>query len=530
MKLLLLNPPHPAIGSRIPVEHLPPLGLLAIGGPLIDAGHHVDLLDAEFHPETIPGRSAHPRRPRPFTIAEIVAEVRRRGPEAILVGHSGSTSAHPTVGEVTRAIRAACPDTWIIYGGVFPTFHWREIMEAEPQIDIIVRGEGEETAVRLVDALETGTPLGQVPGIVFREGCTAGQADPASAVQATAPAPLIQDLDRYRVGWELIHPARYSYWGNRRAVVVQFSRGCPHRCNYCGQRGFWGTWRHRDPVAFARELAWLHRKHGVEVVNFADENPTASRSVWKAFLEALVAENVPLILVGSTRADDIVRDADLLPLYRRAGVARWLLGFESTNQLTLQRIRKDSQVATDREAIRLLRHNGILSMAAYVAGFDDETDSDYWRALRRIIAADPDQIQTLYATPHKWTPYARFAANRRVIQTDLSRWDYKHQVLDSERIPPWRMAAWVKLIEAVVQLRPRSLWRVLAHPDPALRAAMRWYYRIGRQVWPYELWHYWFHDHRLARGPRLRQFFGLEKSETKKENKKAETRCEGAAA
>lgn len=56
---------------------------------------------------------------------------------------------------------------------------------------------------------------------------------------------LIADLDAYRVGWELIDRARYSYWGGLRAVVVQFSRGCPHLCNYCGQRGFWTRWRHR---------------------------------------------------------------------------------------------------------------------------------------------------------------------------------------------------------------------------------------------------------------------------------------------
>jgi anaerobic magnesium-protoporphyrin IX monomethyl ester cyclase len=51
------------------------------------------------------------------------------------------------------------------------------------------------------------------------------------------------------------------------------------------------------------------------VINFADENPTASRKAWRAFLEALIAENVDLILVGSTRAGDIVRDADILHLH-----------------------------------------------------------------------------------------------------------------------------------------------------------------------------------------------------------------------
>ncbi|MBM3882060.1 MAG: magnesium-protoporphyrin IX monomethyl ester anaerobic oxidative cyclase [Verrucomicrobia bacterium] len=499
MKLLLLNPPHPAIGSRIPREHLPPLGLLALGGPLLDAGHQVELLDAEFGP---------------LTTAEMVGRVCHASPDAVLVGHSGSTSAHPTVVEVTRALRAARPDLWIVYGGVYPTYHWRDILEREPQIDAIVRGEGEATVVRLVDALERQADLEAVPGIAFRRAAAGPVVDAslpgptAGRVVATAPAPVIEELDAYRVGWELIDFARYSYWGQRRAVVVQFSRGCPHRCNYCGQREFWRRWRHRDPIRFARELAWLYREHGVEVINFADENPTASRAAWQAFLDALVAEGVPLILVGSTRADDIVRDADLLPLYRRAGVARFLLGLESMDERTLRSIQKGSRRETDREAIRLLRHNGILSMVAYVAGFEEETDLDYWRALRQIVAYDPDQIQALYATPHRWTPYFEKAAGRRVIQPDLGRWDYKHQVLATRRVPPWRLIVWVKLIEAVVQLRPRSLRRVLAHPDRALRAAMRWYYRIGRQVWPYELWHFLFHDRRVARGPTLSEFLG----------------------
>jgi len=518
MNILLINPPHPSIGSRIPNEHLPPLGLLAVGGPLIDAGHHVELLDAEFGP---------------MTTQAVAAEVRRRAPEAVLVGHSGSTSGHPSAAAITRAVRSVCPGTWIVYGGVFPTFHWREIMTEEPQIDVIVRGEGEETSVRLIEAVGTGNPLENVPGIAFRSARSGPGGVPPirdAAAQgvlcATPPAPVVQDLDRHRVAWELIDPARYSYWGNRRAVVVQFSRGCPHRCSYCGQRMFWRRWRHRNPAAFARELAWLHRACGVEVVNFADENPTASREAWRAFLEALIAEKVPLILVGSTRANDIVRDADILHLYRRAGVARFLLGIESTDGSTLRRIRKDSRQETDRQAIRLLRRHGILSMAAFVSGFETETDRAYWRMLRQIVSYDPDQIQALYATPHRWTPFFRSEAGRRVIQTDLSRWDYKHQVLAAPRMPPWRMIAWVKLIEAVVQLRPRSLWRVWAHRDPALRAAMRWYYRIGRRVWSHEWWQFLFRDHRIENGPALEQFLGraqVEKAEVQDDSDRRTT-------
>jgi anaerobic magnesium-protoporphyrin IX monomethyl ester cyclase len=49
-------------------------------------------------------------------------------------------------------------------------------------------------------------------------------------------------------------------------------------------------------------------------------------------------------------------------------------------------------VATDRKAIRLLRRHGIISMATWVVGFEEETDRDYWRGLRQLMSCDPDQI------------------------------------------------------------------------------------------------------------------------------------------
>jgi anaerobic magnesium-protoporphyrin IX monomethyl ester cyclase len=402
--------------------------------------------------------------------------------------------------QITRALRQAQPQIRILYGGVFPSYHWKDILLHEPQIDAIVRGEGEATTLKLIQAWTQDTPLQHVHGIAFR--------DPHGTPIATPPAPTIANLDDYRIGWELLNFSEYSYWGNQRAVVVQFSRGCPHHCSYCGQRGFWTRWRYRNPARFARELAWLHRQHQVQVINFADENPTANRHAWKAFLEALIAENVPLTLVGSTRADDIVRDADLLHLYKKAGVARFLLGMESTDDATLQRIRKGSTTRTDREAIRLLRQHGILSMAAYVPGFQEASHQDYWRALRQILAYDPDQIQLMYATPHRWTAYYNEVRDTPVVQTDLSRWDYKHQVLANPSLSPFQTILWMKAIEVVAQMRPRALARLLAHPDPAQRAAMRWYYRIGRRVWFHEWWQFLFHDRTREAGPTVEKCLG----------------------
>lgn len=486
MKILLINPPHTAIGSRVPGEHLPPLGLLSIGGPLIDAGHEVSLLDAEFSGVG------------PAAMDAIVKEAVGRQPQAVLMGHSGSTSADPTVRELAERLKDVAPHLWIVYGGVFPTYHWFEVLDDCAAIDFIVRGEGEETTPALIDALETGKPLHDLPGLAFRVD---------GRPVASATANLVRDLDACRIGWELIDFTRYSYWGGKRAVVVQFSRGCPHKCTYCGQRGFWTRWRHRDPKKFAAELAWLHREHGVELINFADENPTSSRSAWAEFLEALIAEDVPLLLIGSTRADDIVRDADILPLYKRAGVLRFLMGMENTDEQTLREIRKGGSTVKDREAIRLLRENGIISLATFAMGFEAETDSDYLRSLRQLISYDPDQIMSIYATPHRWTPFFQSASQRQVIQIDQKKWDYKHQVLKSPNVPAWRVYLWVKFIEAMLQLRPKSLRR-LFHPDPDIRHGMRWYTRMGRRVWFRELWGFLFVDKRQSSGPTVEQFWG----------------------
>lgn len=215
MRIAIINPPHESIGSRMPREMLPPLGLLAIGGPLIDDGHDVHLIDGDI--DNLP-------------LATIVQRAADYAPAMILIGHNGSTSAHPTVVLLIAQLKQAIPDVRIVYGGVFPTYHWKECLDECPGVDVVVRGEGEETARQLLRALEGGAPLDAISGIAFRRHGVAF---------ATGPAPMIQNLDDYRVGWELIDHARYSYYGGKRGVVMQFSRGCPHLCSYCGQRGFW---------------------------------------------------------------------------------------------------------------------------------------------------------------------------------------------------------------------------------------------------------------------------------------------------
>ena len=468
MNVLLVNVPHLSIGSRLAKEHLPPLGLLSIGGPLIDAGYHVELFDADYFNYKIP---------------HIVEEVLRRKPNIMMVGHSGSTSAQPVINEITKLIRERNPDIKIILGGVFPTYHWQEILDSNPQIDYIICGEGEETALNLILALENNIDLKTINGLALRSN---------GIPIKTPPAALIQNLDDVRIGWELMEGYHYTYWGKHKAVVIQFSRGCPYPCTYCGQSLFWQKWRHRSPQSLAGEFEMLHKKYGVVVFNFADENPASDAEIWTAFLRALIAKNMDIILVGSIRADNIVRDAEILHLYKKAGFERFLLGIENYSEETLEKIKKAGSISKDKEAIQLLRKHNILSMATYVVGFGEERTKDFYNSLKQLLAYDPDQIQLLYVTPHKWTPYFKEAEDKEIILTDQRKWDYKHQVLKIKHLKPWQVILYVKLIEVIMQTRPKALKRLLFHKEKRIRKAMFWYSNIGKGVWVWELIQFFF--------------------------------------
>ncbi len=463
MRVLLINPPYVSLTSR-GVGHQIPFGLLCVGGPLIDAGHDVRLIDAE---------RLHLSDP------EIEAAVAAHRPDAVLTGHAGSTPAHDACLRALAAAKRARPAAVTIYGGVYPTHHAAAVLAAAPQVDVVVRGEGEAVAPALLDSLARGAPLGAVAGLSFREG---------GALRETGPAPPIRDLDGWRIGWELIENwDRYQCFGLGRAAIIQFSRGCPHRCSYCGQYQFWTRWRHRAPEAVAAEIAWLHRRHGVTFVDLADENPTSSKRLWRAFLEALAAEDVPVRLFATIRATDIVRDADLLPLMKRAGLICVLMGIETTDPATLAAIRKGSTTRDDQRAVALLRQHGILSMLGHIVGFAEERLADYRRALRQILLYDPDLLNAMYVTPHGWSDWTAENGDRGVIEPDQSRWDYRHQLLASRHLSPAAVFALVKLMEVVVHARPKALWRLLAHPEPAVRAHLRWCFRFSFRVWRAEI-------------------------------------------
>jgi anaerobic magnesium-protoporphyrin IX monomethyl ester cyclase len=469
MKILLINPPYQTITSNLGVGHQVPLGLLMVGGPLIDAGHEVRLLDAET---------------RRLGLTRVVREVRRWRPDVVMTGHAGSTPAHPTCVRMLRAIKAACPRVVTAYGGVYPTYHAARILEEEPAVDVIVRGEGEATALALIGGLEAGglrvgPQLEDIPSLAYRDG---------HAVVLAADRPPIPALDDWRIGWELIDRwDDYRCFGLGRAAILQFSRGCPHRCTYCGQYGFWVKWRHRDPEKLADEVEWLYRTHGVRFITLADENPTTLPDLWRAFLEAVRDRRLPVHFFATIRATDIVRDRDLLPLYREAGMLYVLMGIESTSDEVLRQIRKGSTTREDYLACRLLRENGIYSIVGHIVGFGEEDRATFRTALRQLRLYDGDYLNAMYVTPHAWTPFARQVEGRPVVEPDQARWDYRHQVLGQRRLRPWELFLAVKWLELRFHLTPRRLWALIRGGDRFGRRQRLWVHAHIGAVWVAEV-------------------------------------------
>ena len=471
--VLLINPPYVTITSSRGVGHQVPLGMLMVGGALLDAGVRVELLDAEC---------------QHLSVEQITAHVRRISPRIVMTGHAGSTPAHPACCRMLRAIKDACPQAVTVYGGVYPTYHAREILQQERAVDVIVRGEGEATAVELVQAILGGRDLGGVRAIAFRAPTATDKTEQIIIGDERPPI----DMNDYRIGWELIDHGNplgwdaYQCFGLGRAAIVQFSRGCPHACTYCGQHGFWMKWRHRDPAALAKEIEWLTTEKQVRFITLADENPTTLKSEWRRFLEELSDRRTGVKFFSTIRASDIVRDADILRLYKSAGIQYNIKGIDATDHETLQEVKKGSTARVDHEACRLLREHRIFSIIAHIVGLGKERLGDFVQVARQLSLYDGDYLNAMYATPHAWTVFGYESRRRVAIEQDLSRWDYRHQVLATEYLRPWQLFAAVKLLELAFHLRPRRLRRLLFQ-DGFSRSQSFWNLGHTGAVWGAEI-------------------------------------------
>src|SRR5688572_21990693 len=124
-RIVLINPARHFIANAHGVGYLIPLGLVCIGGPLIDAGFQVKLIDHDLYG---------------WSYQKLIKEITNFQADYILLGHSGSTAAHKTAIKTIRAIHDKLPHLRVVYGGVYPSYADGLVMAECEEIDVIVRG------------------------------------------------------------------------------------------------------------------------------------------------------------------------------------------------------------------------------------------------------------------------------------------------------------------------------------------------------------------------------------------------------
>jgi anaerobic magnesium-protoporphyrin IX monomethyl ester cyclase len=283
-----------------------------------------------------------------------------------------------------------------------------------------VRGEGEEIIVDLMRTVAEGRwpeDRQQVKGLAFRDG---------ERIVATQAASTVKDLDGITPDWSLLEWEKYIYVPlGVKVAIPNMARGCPFTCSFCSQWKFWRDYRVRDPIKVVDEIETLVNDHGVGFFILADEEPTINRRKFIQFCEELIARGLPdKIQWGiNTRVTDIMRDKELLPLYRKAGLVHVSLGTEAAAQLKLDQFNKETKVADNKEAIRLLREADIFVEAQFIVGLDNETPETLEETYRMAWDWQPDLANWAMYTPWPFTPLFKELGDKVEI-FDFSKYNF----------------------------------------------------------------------------------------------------------
>ena len=215
--------------------------------------------------------------------------------------------------------------------------------------------------------------------------------------------------------------------------MPNFARGCPFTCRFCSQWKFWRKYRVRDPKKFADEIETLVRDFKVGFFILADEEPTIHRKKFVAFCEELIARKIKVHWGINTRVTDILRDRELLPLFRKAGLVHVSLGTEAAAQLKLDRFRKETTIEENKLAIRLLKEAGMVAEAQFIMGLENETRETIEETYRLAQDWKPDMANWNMYTP--W-PFAELfeELGDRVEVRDYAKYNFVTPIIQPDEM------------------------------------------------------------------------------------------------
>ena len=350
MKVLLIRP-----NSIVQVWPVP-LGLGYLAQALrSQRGDEVRILDA--------------RRWR-LSCSQLARAVRDFAPD--VVGITALTLDSPDASQSAAVIKANLPLVPVILGGPHASA-CRETVLADPNLDYAVVGEGEETLVELLNALDGGGQVENIPGLAYR--------DHGHAVY-NGPRPMIADIDSLSPAWDLIGPENYfSYLGkhtqnrlpkHRKSLSIFTSRGCPYHCIFC-HNVFGKQFRARSPQSVVEEIAMLKERYGVHEIEILDDCFNMSRTRAISICQEILNHdlNLHFSLPNGVRGD--VMDEELWDLFKEIGVFRVSFAPEAASPRMQKLVKKNADLDKMLHSIDMATDRGIISMGFFMMGFPTET-------------------------------------------------------------------------------------------------------------------------------------------------------------
>jgi len=341
----------------------------------------------------------------------------------------GCTAITPSIYKAERVLQVAKeinPKIVTVLGGIHSTFMYQQILFEAPWIDAIVRGEGEAVFLNLARAIDQGRwpdSRGQINGIAYIQD---------TKIVATPAEPPIKDVDSIVADWSILDWDKYNYIPlGTRVASPNMARGCPFTCSFCSQWKFWRDYRVRDPKKVVDEIEILVREHKVGFFILADEEPTINKKKFVEFCQEMIDRNLPVLWGINTRVTDILRDEDLLPFYRKAGLVHISLGTEAAAQLNLDLFNKETTVGQNKRAIELLRENGIVAEAQFIVGLDNETAETLEETYRMAMDWQPDMANWSMFTPWPFSDLYREMGDK-VEVFDFEKYNFVTPIMKPE--------------------------------------------------------------------------------------------------
>lgn len=292
---------------------------------------------------------------------------------------------------LARRIRERYPQVPIVWGGYFPTLYPQPVLRAG-YIDFLVRGQGEQTFVELLEVLEGGREAASVPGLGWKEhGAPRVNPERPWLGPDAFPTP---PYDRIDVS-EYLHP---TFLGSRNGVY-QSSIGCAYACNFCGVISAYGSLqKFESPSRTEANLAFLVEHHGMDALHFYDNNFFMKEARTEELCGRIARLNlrwwcearIDLLLGYSARTWDTIR---------RSGLKMAFFGAESGSDERLRKMSKHLTIEQTRALAARMRAYGIVPEYSFVLGDPDDPEDDIATTLafiRELKGINPDLEVILY--------------------------------------------------------------------------------------------------------------------------------------